>query len=123
MFGTVEAKMAGMIDVYKYYTRTYTFPIEMRSPYPNNDCLKCHADAEKWKAQASHAEFSDSILSGETSCMQCHAGNNPPVHLAKWKDLHQDFLESIQSGDLTCTGCHENLGTPAHIVANPGGSE
>lgn len=123
MFGTVEAKMAGMIDVYKYYTKSYKFPIEMRSPYPNNDCLKCHADAEKWKEQASHAEFQESIFSGETSCMQCHSGANPPVHLAKWKELHQDFLESIQSGDLACSGCHENLGNPAHIVANPGGSQ
>ena len=123
MFGTVEAKMAGMIDVYKYYTRTYTFPIEMRSPYPNNDCLKCHADAEKWKAQASHAEFSGSILSGETSCMQCHSGNQPPVHLAKWQELHQDYLESIQAGDMACSACHENLGNPAHIVLDPGGSQ
>jgi nitrate/TMAO reductase-like tetraheme cytochrome c subunit len=123
MFGTVEAKMAGMIDVYKYYTHTYTFPIEMRSPYPNTDCLKCHADAEKWKAQESHTEFRESIFSGETSCMQCHSGEKPPVHLAKWKELHQDFLESIQAGDLACSGCHEKLGTPAHIVANPGGAE
>jgi len=77
MFGTVEAKLSGMIDVYKYYTRTFHIPIKMRSPYPNDDCLKCHAESAKWKPI--HDEFKASLFSGETKCLDCH-GNDHPAH-------------------------------------------
>ncbi|MBA3916335.1 MAG: NapC/NirT family cytochrome c, partial [Acidobacteriales bacterium] len=33
MFGTVQAKSEGLVDVYKYYTRTFTLPLKMRHPY------------------------------------------------------------------------------------------
>jgi cytochrome c nitrite reductase small subunit len=75
MFGTVEAKMAGMIDVYKYYTRTFQFPIQMRTPYPNNDCLKCHAGAVRW--EEIHADNKEALFGGEMVCMACHAEMAP----------------------------------------------
>jgi nitrate/TMAO reductase-like tetraheme cytochrome c subunit len=75
MFGTVQAKMAGMIDVYKYYTKTYHFPIKMREPYPNTDCLKCHAESAKWGPV--HQDFKEALFSGEMTCMQCHADSTP----------------------------------------------
>ena len=75
MFGTVEAKMSGLIDVYKYYTNTFHLPIHMRRPYPNTDCLKCHADSVKWAGF--HEEFKEALFTGETTCMQCHRETNP----------------------------------------------
>ena len=62
MFGTVEAKISGMIDTYRYYTNTYTLPIEMRAPYPNGDCLKCHAKSVKWQAQEAGPEFQGGVF-------------------------------------------------------------
>jgi len=75
MFGTIEAKSAGMIDVYKYYTRTFHLPIRMRTPYPNADCLKCHAESAKWKPL--HKDIKASLFSGGTKCMECHGADNP----------------------------------------------
>lgn len=75
MFGTVQAKIDGMIDVYKYYTRTFKRPIAMRHPYPNDDCLKCHAESVKWVVF--HEEFRGDLFSGEMTCMACHAELNP----------------------------------------------
>ncbi len=77
LFGTVEAKMAGTIDVFKYYTGTYELPITMRHPYPQGDCLKCHSQAVGYEAL--HEDFEEAILSGEVSCMECH-GEEHPAH-------------------------------------------
>jgi cytochrome c nitrite reductase small subunit len=80
IFGTVEAKKEGMIDVYKYFTRTFKLPIHLRHPYRNDDCLKCHAGSVKW--QGVHGDFKDGIFSGDVHCMDCHADKNP-AHVVK----------------------------------------
>jgi cytochrome c nitrite reductase small subunit len=81
MFGTVEAKKEGLTDTYKYYTRTFQLPIKMRHPYPNHDCLKCHAGSAKWLA--THEDYKDALFSGEATCMQCHADANPAHNIAQ----------------------------------------
>jgi cytochrome c nitrite reductase small subunit len=79
MLGTLEAKKQGVIDVYKYYTRTFQLPLQLRHPYRDGDCLKCHAGAIKWIA--AHEESQHEIFTGKLSCMQCHAETNPAHHL------------------------------------------
>jgi cytochrome c nitrite reductase small subunit len=81
LFGTVEAKKEGMNDVYKYYTRTFHLPIKLRHPYPNSDCLKCHAGSAKWIA--SHEDYKDALYAGKASCMDCHAQDNPAHNVAQ----------------------------------------
>jgi len=81
LFGTFEAKKDGLKDVYKYYTRSFHWPIKLRHPYPNNDCLKCHADSAKWLA--SHEDYKQALFSGEATCMQCHADSNPAHKIAQ----------------------------------------
>ena len=78
LFGTVQAKVAGMIDVGKYYTRTFRVPIQMREPYRNDDCLKCHAEAVRWVGR--HENVKDALLTGETGCLLCH-GKEHPAHI------------------------------------------
>ena len=75
IFGTVQAKKEGMHDVWVYYTRTFKLPIKIRHPYPNTDCLKCHAESVKWLSV--HDDFKAGLFSGETSCLQCHGAANP----------------------------------------------
>jgi nitrate/TMAO reductase-like tetraheme cytochrome c subunit len=75
IFGTVEAKKEGMIDVYKYFTRTFKLPVRLRHPYRNDDCLKCHAGSVKW--QAVHGDFKDGIFAGDLHCLDCHGDKNP----------------------------------------------
>jgi cytochrome c nitrite reductase small subunit len=75
LFGTVQAKREGMHDVWVYYTHTFKLPIKIRHPYPNTDCLKCHAGSVKWLGV--HGDFKASLFSGETSCLDCHGATNP----------------------------------------------
>ena len=81
LFGTVQAKIAGVIDVHKYYTGKFRKPIEMREPYRNDDCLKCHSGAIKWSV--SHADSKDSILAGRAACLDCHGKAHPAHALSK----------------------------------------
>jgi hypothetical protein len=77
MFGTVEAKMAGMVDVYKYYTRTFHKPIHMREPYPNHDCLKCHAESAKWLQHDEHIQIKADLFADKAKCLDCHGADHP----------------------------------------------
>ncbi|MGH9512374.1 MAG: NapC/NirT family cytochrome c [Terriglobales bacterium] len=94
MFGTLQAKREGLNDVYRYYTRTFRLPIKLRHPYPNGDCLKCHADSVKWIA--AHSDYKDAIFSGEASCMQCHADSNPAHNIAN--RAAQNSAQNVISG-------------------------
>jgi len=77
LFGTVQAKIAGVIDVHKYYMGNFRPQIQMREPYRNDDCLKCHSGAVKWSLN--HASSKDSILAGKDRCLDCH-GKAHPAH-------------------------------------------
>jgi cytochrome c nitrite reductase small subunit len=79
LHGTVQAKISGMIDTYKYYTRTYHLPIKMRTPYRNDDCLKCHAQSAKWEPR--HQDVRDALFTGQMTCMECHNDKNPAHNL------------------------------------------
>jgi len=75
MFGTLQAKKQGLVDVYHYYTHQFKAPLKMHDSYPNNDCLKCHAGSAKF--QATHKKDRDALLADEVSCAQCHDDDNP----------------------------------------------
>jgi cytochrome c nitrite reductase small subunit len=82
LFGTVEAKLHGIGEVVRYYTRTYREPIEMWQPYSNRDCLKCHAGSRKWLAVDAHTDddMQGRLFADHTSCMSCHdPGHNVRV--------------------------------------------
>jgi len=75
MLGTLQSKKQGVIDVYKYYTHTFQLPLQLRQPYRDGDCLKCHAGATKFIA--AHEESQEKIFAGKVTCMQCHAETHP----------------------------------------------
>ena len=86
LFGTVEAKVHGIGEVVRYYTGTYDLPLSMWSPYPNGDCLKCHARSRKWLAEEEHVlgESKRELFDGTTSCMSCHdTAHNVHTELAR----------------------------------------
>ncbi len=86
LFGTVEAKIHGVGEVLRYYTGSYDLPLSMWNPYPNGDCLKCHARSSKWLARDEHVlgETKRELFDGTTSCMSCHdAAHNVNVELAR----------------------------------------
>lgn len=75
LFGTVQAKVAGVVDVQKYYAKTFKHPLKMREPYSNTECLKCHAESVKWSGQ--HAQSRAEIFGDRTKCMSCHGVEHP----------------------------------------------
>jgi len=75
MLGTLQSKKQGIIDVYKYYTHTFQLPLQLRQPYRDGDCLKCHAGATKFIA--AHEDSQEKIFAGKVTCMQCHAETHP----------------------------------------------
>ena len=77
MFGTVHAKIAGLVDVQRYYSNSFHRPLKMREAYRNDDCLKCHAGSVKWSSN--HADFKNAILAGDSRCIDCH-GLEHPAH-------------------------------------------
>ena len=74
LFGTAEAKMHGIAEVIKYYTGTYEVPVSMWKPYPNADCLKCHAESKLWLSVDAHTyeETEEELFANQVSCMECH---------------------------------------------------
>jgi nitrate/TMAO reductase-like tetraheme cytochrome c subunit len=74
LFGTVEAKIHGIGEVAKYYTGSYDLPVAMWQPYPNADCLKCHAESNKWLSVDAHTDedTEQELFADLTSCMSCH---------------------------------------------------
>jgi nitrate/TMAO reductase-like tetraheme cytochrome c subunit len=78
LFGTAQAKIAGVIDVAKYYTGNFHFPLRMREPYPNDECLKCHYDSIRWGAR--HQDVKNELVVGESRCQDCH-GTEHPAHI------------------------------------------
>ena len=74
LFGTAEAKIHGVGEVLKYYSGTYELPLAMWKPYPNADCLKCHAESNLWLAVDAHTyeKTEEELFANQISCMECH---------------------------------------------------
>jgi nitrate/TMAO reductase-like tetraheme cytochrome c subunit len=74
LFGTMQAKIHGVGQVLRYYTGSFEPPATMWQPYPNADCLKCHARSRTWLAEPAHgdAEMRAGLFADEVSCMECH---------------------------------------------------
>ncbi|HSN57809.1 MAG TPA: NapC/NirT family cytochrome c [Candidatus Sulfomarinibacteraceae bacterium] len=74
LFGTVEAKLHGIAEVFRYYTGRYDLPVEMWRPYSNRDCLKCHEGARRWLALDAHTDgdIQERLAADALSCMDCH---------------------------------------------------
>jgi nitrate/TMAO reductase-like tetraheme cytochrome c subunit len=81
LFGTMQAKIGGIIEVHRYYTGSFRHPLKMREPYRNDDCLKCHAGSIRWSEN--HAAERDAIFAGRIRCLDCHGQTHPPHILGK----------------------------------------
>jgi nitrate/TMAO reductase-like tetraheme cytochrome c subunit len=78
MSGTVKAKWEGLGHTVRYTTRNYELPLKIAHPYPNWRCLNCHATSQKFLDPAKHPlEDREALLSGKTSCIDCHGPAHP----------------------------------------------
>lgn len=80
MFGTIQAKMAGLGHVRRNLTGTYTLPLKISKPYSNLRCLACHGSSQKFlKSEGHPQEDMAKLVSGENSCLDCHGPAHPTV--------------------------------------------
>lgn len=87
MFGTITTKMGGMRHVYEYVLNYRTMPterfletIEIRSPFPNATCIRCHSTANPgWNQVGDHASTLAEVRAGVLSCASdgCHGPAHP----------------------------------------------
>ncbi len=72
MFGTAKAKLNGLRHVWVHYFRTIPERPKLYQPYPNYNCLHCHADARPYVEAESHREVRAELENGTRSCLSCH---------------------------------------------------
>jgi len=75
--GTMNAKMNGLMHLYKFFTDTYVLPIKLYEPYSNSVCLLCHSGSKKFEGNDVHASIMSELTSNALSCLVCHG----PAHL------------------------------------------
>jgi cytochrome c-type protein NapC len=86
MFGDVKAKLNGLKHVWVHYLGEVPEQFELYQPYPNSNCLHCHEDARTFTQAVPHQAKLDSMLAGETSCLECHGRGHA--------------LEQVEEGNL-----------------------
>jgi cytochrome c-type protein NapC len=72
LFGTMKAKLNGLMHVFVHYTGGPRGPIELYAPYPNHNCMHCHDDARGYLEVPVHLSHAAELRSGERSCLSCH---------------------------------------------------
>jgi len=79
LFGTLEAKLAGVGHVWKESTGSYAVPVRIARPYRFTICLDCHAESAKFNAVRDHQGLLPKVLAGEASCTaSCHRSSHVP---------------------------------------------
>ena len=78
LFGTMEAKLAGVGHIWKDTTGSYTMPVKIARPYRFTICLDCHGESAKFDAVPQHRGLLPKILSGEATCTSCHRPSHLP---------------------------------------------
>jgi nitrate/TMAO reductase-like tetraheme cytochrome c subunit len=80
MFGTVRAKWEGLGHVLRNTTGRYERPIHIARHYSNLRCLNCHGGSQKFLDPEKHPkEDLADMISGKTSCLDCHGPAHPKV--------------------------------------------
>jgi hypothetical protein len=80
IWGTVDAKMAGIRHMLRTATNDYKFPIEHRGPFDIDSCLNCHARSATFRAVDAHKDpdTQQALFKREMSCTGiCHSGGHP----------------------------------------------
>jgi hypothetical protein len=75
--GNLAAKLEGYRHLARYTSRTYAEPVVYRGRYDNDNCLKCHREAPRFEAVASHHTVRELLESSAMSCTNCHGPAHP----------------------------------------------
>lgn len=75
--GTMQAKLNGLIHLYKFYAGTASHPIKLYQPFSNSNCLRCHTGAKKFAEKDVHVGIMNELTSNAMSCLDCHGPPHP----------------------------------------------
>ncbi len=81
IWGTLEAKRAGVMHMLNAVIGTYEFPLELNGVFDIDACLHCHAESPPFRAVDAHRdpEIQAVLVSREMSCTGlCHPAAHPP---------------------------------------------
>jgi hypothetical protein len=88
IWGTVDAKKAGIMHMLHTITGEYPMPLAMRAPFDINACLGCHAHAPSFRAVEAHQspDLQKALIAREMSCTGlCHPAAHPESALTGGK--------------------------------------
>lgn len=77
LHGSIAAKGAALRHWLLYVTKSWREPIRHQGPYPNANCLACHANAQRFANGASHRALAADLATNRVSCLQCHGSPHP----------------------------------------------
>ena len=72
LLGPVRTKLRGLKHLMRYYTRSPGEPVKLYDPFPNANCLRCHAGARSFEAREEHVAVRDQLTDEGMSCLGCH---------------------------------------------------
>jgi hypothetical protein len=84
IWGTVQAKKAGVMHMVHTITGGYQLPLALNAPFDIDSCLGCHLEAPRFRAVEVHQspELQQALVSREMSCTgACHPAAHPPSAL------------------------------------------
>ena len=80
IWGTMDAKMAGVMHMVRTLTGNYKLPIELHGTFDINSCLNCHATSQAFRDVKEHQdpEVQKALPSHDMSCTGvCHPEAHP----------------------------------------------
>lgn len=107
IIGRYGGLMAGSTDLISYFSRHYPQPAAMEEPYPDANCLKCHAAITQKQDFNNHFHVFlsqwQAIDKNAASCVSCHLSHDTSG------DAKVAFLNE-QTTVVVCQKCHAAAG-------------
>jgi hypothetical protein len=106
--GRYRGLMAGSTDLISYFSGHYPQPAALEAPYPDANCVKCHADLAAKKDFNNHfhvflAQWQALDPKNAGTCVDCHASHDTT------NDANLMFLNKVKT-EQTCQKCHAASG-------------
>ncbi|MBM4255049.1 MAG: hypothetical protein FJ147_04040 [Deltaproteobacteria bacterium] len=77
LHGSFAGKRAALRHWLRYVTGSWSEPITHTGPYPNTNCLNCHADASGFRHVGSHQSRLADLQENRVKCVMCHGLPHP----------------------------------------------
>jgi len=105
--GRYAGLMAGATDLISYFSGHYPQPAALEEPYPDANCLKCHADIAQKQDFNNHFHVFlprwQEIDKNAATCVSCHISHDSTG------DVKISYLNE-KSTVVICQNCHSKAG-------------